>query len=103
MYRIQVDCQTGIKEIINLTDDEIQQMQASASDLPTAEQNKNEAKLKLAGTDWVNQPDVINPNVNPHLLNQSEFITYRAALRVIAINPQAGNIDWPVKPQEQWS
>lgn len=70
---------------------------------PTAEQNKAKAVQLLSETDWVNQPDVIDPNVNPHLLNQPAFITYRAALRAIAINPQAGDLDWPTKPQEQWS
>lgn len=70
---------------------------------PTAEQNKAKAVQLLTETDWVNQPDVIDPNVNPHLLNQSAFISYRAALRSIAINPQSGNLDWPTKPQEQWS
>ena len=70
---------------------------------PTADQNKAKAVQLLAETDWVNQPDVIDPSVNPHLLNQSAFITYRAALRSIAITPQAGDLDWPTKPQEQWS
>jgi len=69
----------------------------------SAERNKLMAIQLLAETDWVNQPDVIDPNVNPHLLNQADFIAYRAALRVIAINPQPGDLDWPVKPQEQWS
>lgn len=70
---------------------------------PTAEQNKANAVRLLSETDWVNQPDVIDPNVNPHLLNQPAFISYRAALRAIAISPQAGNLSWPTKPQEQWS
>ena len=70
---------------------------------PTAEQNKSQAVRLLSETDWVNQPDVINPNVNPHLLNQAEFISYRAALRSMAVNPQPGDLSWPTKPQEQWS
>jgi len=74
-----------------------------APEIPTAEQNKSKAVQRLADTDWVNQPDVIDPNVNPHLLNHSEFIAYRAALRTIAVNPQPGVLVWPAKPQEQWS
>lgn len=68
-----------------------------------ANQNKVKAERLLAETDWVNQPDVIDPNVNPHLLNHADFITYRAALRTIAVNPQPGVLVWPTKPQEQWS
>jgi hypothetical protein len=68
-----------------------------------ANQNKVKAERLLAETDWVNQPDVIDPNMNPHLLNHADFITYRAALRAIAVNPQSGDLVWPTKPQEQWS
>jgi hypothetical protein len=70
---------------------------------PTADQNKTKAEKLLSDTDWVNQPDVVNPSVNPHLLNPADFISYRAALRSIAVNPQAGDLVWPEKPQEQWS
>jgi hypothetical protein len=70
---------------------------------PTADQNKTKAEKLLNNTDWVNQPDVIDPNVNPHLLNHADFISYRAALRDIAVNPQPGDLSWPTKPQEQWS
>jgi hypothetical protein len=72
-------------------------------DPPTAEENKARAVQRLMETDWVNQPDVIDPNVNPHLLNHSEFISYRAALRTIAVIPRPGFLIWPVKPSEQWS
>ena len=70
---------------------------------PTAEQNKAKAERLLLETDWVNQPDVIDPSVNPHLLNHADFIAYRAQLREIAVTPQAGDLTWPTKPQEQWS
>jgi len=65
--------------------------------------NKEKAIQLLTETDWVNQPDVVNTSVTPHLLNQAEFITYRASLRAIAINPVEGFILFPTKPQEQWS
>lgn len=70
---------------------------------PTAQENKAKAIQLLSETDWVNQPDVIDPNVNPHLLNHSSFINYRSLIRAIAVHPEAGDIDWPVKPQELWS
>lgn len=71
--------------------------------IPTADDNKNKAVQLLQQTDWVNQPDVTNTSLNPHLLNQGDFLIYRSQLRQIAVNPVAGNIDFPVKPQEQWS
>lgn len=70
---------------------------------PTAEENKATAIQLLADTDWVNQPDVINPANNPHLLNKTAFDAYRVAVRQYAVYPVAGNINWPAKPQEQWS
>jgi hypothetical protein len=70
---------------------------------PTAEENKDKAIALLSETDWVNEPDVINVNNNPHLLNQAAFLTYRNALRQIAVFPEAGRLTWPTKPQEQWS
>jgi hypothetical protein len=70
---------------------------------PTAQENKVAAIEALQQTDWVNQPDVTNPAINPHLINHAAFISYRAALRAIAVNPQPGNLSWPVKPDEQWS
>jgi len=70
---------------------------------PTAEENKQRAVALLKKTDWVNQPDVIDTSLTPHLLNHAEFITYRSSLRVIAVNPIAGILTWPIEPQEQWS
>lgn len=70
---------------------------------PTAEENKQKATALLQNTDWVNQPDVYDPTINPHLLNRDEFIAYRSALRAIAVNPTEGFITFPTKPQEQWS
>ena len=70
---------------------------------PTAEQNKAKAEGLLQQTDWVVLPDVDDPAIQPHLLNKAEFVSYRALLRQIAVNPVAGDINWPVKPVEQWS
>jgi hypothetical protein len=71
---------------------------------PTAQQNKAKATQLLYQTDWTSEAAVADPAVsNPYLMNQSEFLAYRSAVREIAINPVAGVITWPTKPQEVWS
>jgi hypothetical protein len=71
---------------------------------PTAEQNKSTAVAKLQATDWTTIPDVSDPSKsNPYLSNAQDFITYRNAVRQYAINPVAGDINWPVIPQEVWT
>ena len=71
---------------------------------PTAEQNKATAVRLLNQTDWTSIADVADPAVsNPYLMNQAEFLAYRSQLREIAVNPTAGFITFPTKPQEQWS
>ena len=71
--------------------------------IPTAEDNKATATALLQATDWVNQPDVRNTANSPHLLNGAEFDTYRLAVRQYAVNPVAGDINWPTVPTENWS
>lgn len=71
--------------------------------IATADENKATAIQLLSDTDWVNQPDVRNTANSPHLLNGEAFDVYRVSVRQYAVNPVAGNIDWPVKPTEQWS
>ena len=80
-----------------------QTIKAIPPHITTSEENKITAMTYLAETDWVNEPDVINPDINPHLLNQAEFITYRSQVRAIAVNPIAGNLTWPTRPIPQWS
>ena len=70
---------------------------------PTAGQNKAKAMRLLTETDWVNQPDVYDPANTPHLLNRQDFLTYRAWVRNIAVNPVEGNLDWPAEPNAMWS
>ena len=71
---------------------------------PTAEQNKTTAANKLQATDWTTIPDVGDPTKsNPYLSNVQDFVTYRNAVRQYAINPVAGNINWPTKPSEIWT
>jgi hypothetical protein len=56
---------------------------------------KNEAKKRIAATDWAVLSDV-------NLANQSAFVTYRAELRTLITNPVA-EPTWPVEPEPIWS
>lgn len=70
---------------------------------PTAEQNKATAMGLLSATDWVNQPDVRDTAVSPHLVNGAEFDAYRLQVRQIAVYPVAGDLTWPTLPVEVWA
>jgi transglutaminase-like putative cysteine protease len=70
--------------------------------IASAEQNKQEAQKRLAATDWVNQPDVYDPSSTPHLTNRDAFLSYRAQVRGVAVNPVDGNLDWPQQPTAVW-
>jgi hypothetical protein len=63
---------------------------------PTAVENQEMARQKLTNSDWAVLPDV-------NLQNKTDWVTYRSALRAIAINPQPGFLIWPTKPQEVWN
>lgn len=65
-------------------------------DAEKAQVNKDKASKLLAETDWVVLPDVLT------LTNKDAFITYRAALRDIAVNPTAV-VEFPVKPETVWA
>lgn len=65
-------------------------------DADKAQANKEKASKLLAETDWVVLPDVLT------LTNKDEFITYRTALRDIAVTPTAG-AEFPIKPETSWS
>jgi hypothetical protein len=64
--------------------------------------NKSQAQQLLSATDWTQIPGTSDPSNNPYLSNPSDFNTYRATLRAIAVNPPV-TATWPVKPTEQWS
>jgi len=70
---------------------------------PTADQNKATAMGLLSATDWVNQPDVRNTEVSPHLVNGADFDAYRLQVRQIAVYPMAGDLTWPTLPTEVWA
>ena len=72
--------------------------------VPTSEDNKTIAVNLLTQTDWTTIPDVADSKIsNPYLTNQTEFIAFRNQVRPIAINPVAGNINFPTMPTAIWS
>jgi hypothetical protein len=74
----------------NLTQQEIDGLNKQKQD-----ENKQLAEEKLAATDWTQVADV-------PLLNKQEFVDYRTAVRVIALNPPV-QATFPDLPVEQWS
>lgn len=71
---------------------------------PTAEENKQTAIFLLQKTDWTQIPSVSDPALsNPYLANKNAFDIYRNSVRQYALNPVAGNINWPVAPTEVWT
>lgn len=55
---------------------------------------KAKAKQLIAASDWSALSDV-------GLVNQADFIAYRAALRALIINPVADPV-WPTEPTPEW-
>jgi hypothetical protein len=67
-------------------------------------QNKQEAVSLLQQTDWTCTVDITNPQYsNPYLINQAAFLSYRSAVRAIAVNPPTTPAIFPEQPQEIWS
>lgn len=56
---------------------------------------KNEAKKRIADTDWAVLPDV-------NLQNKADFVSYRATLRGLITSP-VENPGWPTEPQPIWA
>ena len=70
---------------------------------PTADDNKSNAVNLLQATDWTQIPSVSDPSLsNPYLANKLAFDQYRNEVRQVAVYPVAGDIVWPVAPQESW-
>lgn len=71
---------------------------------PTADENKQAAIYILKATDWTATVDISNPQYsNPYLANQDAFLAYRSQIRQYALNPVAGDINWPARPVEVWT
>jgi len=65
--------------------------------------NAELAMQLLTATDWTEVPSVTDAAHTPHLTNGAAFITYRVALRAIAVNPPQTVASFPTKPDEAWS
>ena len=64
---------------------------------------KQQASYLLYQTDWTTIADVADPaKSQPYLLNPQDFVTYRSAVRQLAVYPVA-NPTWPTMPTAQWS
>ena len=90
------------EHFIEITEEEADVLREN-SHIISSETNKELATLLLEKTDWVENPSVIDVNNSPHLLNKNDFDVYRQQLRIIAINPHDGNMDFPIRPIAQWS
>jgi hypothetical protein len=88
---------TQVWNVTQASADEIAQRQAQL-----VITNKTKAQNLLSETDWIEVPSVTNTQNTPHLTNPADFLTYRNALRGIAVNPTY-NATFPTKPTEQWS
>ena len=66
------------------------------------EVNRAKARQLLTDTDWAALPDVADQSAHPHLVNVTDFYSYRNTLRTIAVNPSV-QVEWPEQPTEQWS
>lgn len=82
-----------------LTPEEIAQREEAAK-----QANKAQASSLLSATDWTAIASVADPaESNPYLTNRQDFLTYRSALRQIAVNPPVTVAEWPIKPDEVWA
>ena len=68
----------------------------------TLQECKQEALNKLAFSDWSELPTVTNTDNTPHLVNSTEWVTYRVTLRGIYLNPVTDPV-WPTEPAASWS
>jgi hypothetical protein len=72
--------------------------------VPTSEDNKQTAISLLQQTDWTQISSVSDPALsNPYLANKNAFDIYRNSVRQYALNPVAGDINWPTIPEEVWT
>jgi len=65
--------------------------------------NAQLATQLLSATDWTEVPSVTDTSHTPHLTNGAAFVSYRVALRAIAVNPPQTVASFPTKPDEAWS
>jgi hypothetical protein len=85
-------------QVAQLTPEMIEQQHQSE-----AAQNKTTATNLLSQTDWTAIPDVADPaKSDPYLVNQAEFVSWRSAIRAIAVTPTWDAV-FSAQPNEVWS
>jgi hypothetical protein len=92
--RIKLNCKTGEKTVVNLTDAELKELNSL---LPTESDKADKAKANkrfdrnqlLAETDWMASQDVTMPDA---------WKTYRQALRDLPAADGFPDVDMPTKP-----
>lgn len=82
-------------EIIKPTYGAVMAKVAQMETMEPLKATKDEAKIRIANTDWAMLPDV-------GLANVSEFTAYRATLRNL-IRVPVTSPSWPTEPQPIWS
>lgn len=98
-----INCEDNVVADLFWYDPETKTIKPNTPYIPTANDNKQIAIELLQETDWATIADVSDSNLsNPYLSNAKEFIDYRNLIRPYTINPIAGNIDWPNKPEPIW-
>lgn len=91
-------------------DAEIIDYDLNVDQVPLSDEQENTSKQLvkeyacqlLTETDWVEFPSVSDSSLDVYLTNKDEFIAYRNAVRVIAVNPSVSPI-WPIRPKAIWS
>lgn len=95
------DGQVFTVQVQDKTQGELDAEQAAA-DAASKTANEARAKRELQDSDWSELPTVRDVNMDPHLINATDFDAYRVALRAIVVNPPAIAV-WPVRPDAVWS
>jgi hypothetical protein len=106
IFAVQGDTYTGIEwlspEIPMPTEQEVTAEQATLTAQEPLNACKQQASQLLYETDWTTIPDVADPATStPYLVNVQDYVTYRSALRQLAVYPVANPV-WPTKPVSQW-
>jgi hypothetical protein len=72
--------------------------------LPTVEQNTETANVLLQQTNWIFDPQVVNPPPDAYTLgNRQDFLTFRSEVEFILTGIHAGPIQFPTMPEPVWN
>lgn len=80
----------------------IADQEANKMSVDRIESRQQKAEQFLQESDWVELPSTSDATKTPHLTNLEEWITYRVALRSIAIDANS-TTEFPTRPPKLWS